>query len=487
MALSRQTQRRLAFGGNATIVSAVAVGIAIVLYAIVDLNRLRLDLSADQGSVLMPDTRNKLKLLDTAGTPVVITGFSAQEGKKESYFKNRAMRDLLEELDYNSSVVETHFVDFDKERLTAEKLGVTDYGSVVIQRGDERIDLRDRDVFRRKGGKGDVSIDFLGETAINRAVAQLLSDEKRVVYALVGHGELDIENAGPDGAADLKKLLDGDGYELKPLDLVRDRTEGNVPRVPDDAAAVMVMRPRVQISAIEEDLLLAYLSTGGSLLFSLEPDGFVSSLLGRVGVSVPSGRVLDTMLVFPYPDRPIPKYKSSPIVRDLAEAQMITEVAGVAPVQAASPAMEGVRASTMLETSRDGWIERGGELAAGKAVYQPEIDGQGPAAMAISLEISRDSGLVKKGLGHMVVLGDSDVLANSLLGEGPGNATFALNCVRWLVGDEARLSVVGKPSSVRRLAFTEDDRGKIMWAALGIGPMLVVIGGAAMWAARRGR
>jgi ABC-type uncharacterized transport system len=484
MALSRQTRRRLAHGGNATLVSAVVVGLVVVLYLLVDLQRVRIDLSADQGSVLMEDTRTKLRLLDEGDVATSVTAFSAQEGKKEAWFKNRALRDLMDELDFASNNVKTRFVDFDKDRFTAEELGVTEYGTVVIQRGDDRVELRDREMFRRSGKKEQQSLDFVGEAAIARAFGQLLSDEARVVYSLVGHGELDTEGSDPAGAGDLKKLLDGDGYQLKPLDLVRSREGGAVPRVPDDASAVLVLRPTVGLTAVEEDLLLAYLATGGKLLFAVEPSGVVPGMLGRLGVSVAPGKVLDKLLVFPYPDRPVPKYRSSPITQELSQAQMVTEVAGAAAVQVAT--LEGVRSTTLLETSRDGWIERGGPMVEGKAAYQPDVDGQGPAQMAISLEVSRESGLVRKGLGQVVVLGDADMVTSGLLSEGPGNATFVLNSIRWLVGDAARLSVVGKPREVRKLLFTDEDRSRIMWAALGTGPLLIVLLGAAVWTARRG-
>jgi ABC-type uncharacterized transport system involved in gliding motility auxiliary subunit len=151
------------------------------------------------------------------------------------------------------------------------------------------------------------------------------------------------------------------------------------------------------------------------------------------------------------------------------------------------PPLEGVRSSTLLETSRDGWIERGGESKNGQSLYQADVDGQGPATMALALDVTPDSGLVRKGAGRVVVLGDADMLSNSLLSEGPGNASFAINCVRWLVGDEGRLSVVGRPTAVRRLALTDEDRGKIQWLALGLGPLLAVGLGAAVWTSRRGR
>ncbi len=487
MALSRNLRRRLATGSNATFVTLLVVATVVVAYLIVERYRVRVDFSADQGSTLLAGTRNKLRLLDLEGRPVTITAFSSQSGKKDSYFKNRQIQDLLDELDYASPMLTTRFVDFDRERLTAEALGVTDYGTVVIQRGEQRVDLADRDLFRRSGKGDDRRIDFLGEAALTRGFAQLMSDTRRVVYALVGHGELDPESHDPDGLADLAAALDQEHYDLKRLDLVRDREEGAVPGVPADAAAVLVLRPRVTIPAVEEDLLLAWFAGGGSLLFAVEPGLPVPSLVGRLGVAVPDGFVLDKLLLFPYPDRPVPRYKNHPITQDISAELLVTVVSRVAPLQASVPPLEGIRASTLLETGRDGWIERGGALSNGQAIYQPDIDGQGPATMALALEVGPESGLVGKKPGRVVVAGDADLFGNGLLGEGPGNLSFAVNTVRWLVGDDGRLSVVGRPSAVRRLALTDEDRGKIRWLALGLGPLLAMVSGMAVWASRRGR
>ncbi len=486
MAMNRNLQRRLAVGSNATAVTVLVVAAVVVVYLLVDRFRIRLDLSADQGSVLAADTVNKLGLLDRDGQPVTVTAFSAQRGKKESYFKDRQLQDLLEEMDYNSAIVETRFIDFDKERLTAEKLGVTDYGTVVVQRGDRRVDLQDRDLFRRSGKGDDRKIEFLGEAGINRAFSQLMSDSRRVVYALVGHGELDVEGHDPNGLSELAAALDQENYDLKKLDFVRDRDQV-APRVPDDAAAILIARPRVAIPALEEDLILGYLATGGSVLVAVEPGSYVPSLLGRLGVVVPDGIVLDKLLVFPYPDRPVPRYKSHPITKDLSDEMLVTVVSRAAPVQASVPPKEGVRASTLLETSRDGWIDRGGALDSGAARFEADIDGAGPAAMALALELGPESGLVKRGGARVVVLGDADAIANGLLAEGPGNASFAINTFRWLLGDEGRLSVVGRPSMVRRLALSAEDLGKVRWLVLSIGPLLAVLLGAGVWSSRRGQ
>lgn len=487
MAVNRTLQRRLAFGSNATLVTGLVVATVIFGWLIADTYRIRLDLSGDQGSTLLADTRNKLRLFDREGEPVTITAFSAQRGKQDAFFKDRELSDLVEELDYASPSVTTRFVDFDKDRLIAESLGVTEYGTVVIQRGERRVDLSDRDLFRRAGKGADKRLDFLGEAAMNRGFSQILSDTRRTVYALVGHGEMNPESHDPGGLADLAAALDQEHYQLKALDLARDRKEGEAPRVPEDAAALLIVRPTVPIPALDEDLVLSWFSGGGALLVAVEPEGVLPDLLGRFGVAVPGGYVLDKKLLYPYPDRPIPRYKSHAITQNLLDDDMVTVVSRAAPVQASVPAIPGVRSSTLLETTRDGWIERGGPSEDGQARYQADVDGAGPVAMAVALDVTPDSNLVKKKAGRVVILGDADLVSNVVMAEGPGNQSFAVNAVRWLVGDEARISVVGKPSAVRRLTLTDEDRGRIQWISMGFSPLMVLLAAIGVWTSRRGR
>jgi ABC-type uncharacterized transport system involved in gliding motility auxiliary subunit len=127
------------------------------------------------------------------------------------------------------------------------------------------------------------------------------------------------------------------------------------------------------------------------------------------------------------------------------------------------------------------------------AVYEPGIDGQGPVDLAFALEAAPGQGLVRAGkpAARVLVLGDGDVLTNSLIGEAPGNALFAVNAVHWLAGEDRRLGAslgaVGKATRSRRLALTDQELGLLRAASLGIMPLLVLIFGIATWLSRRGR
>ncbi|HJN76183.1 MAG TPA: DUF4350 domain-containing protein [Myxococcota bacterium] len=491
MALSRNVRRALAHGGNATLVTVLVVVLVGVLYGIADRNRVRIDVSESGANQLQKDTLKKLGGLDEEGELVQVTAFTFQDGKKDTYFKNRAMRDLLLELDYQSSAVETDWVDFDKERLTAENLGVREYGHMVIKRGDERVDVKARELFRNVGKGADRRLEFLGEASFNRAASQLLSKRRRTVYMLRGHGEKDPEEPGPDGLSELVDLLDNENYELEVWDPYRDRDAAGIPIVPVDASGLLVAAPKAPLTQGVDDALVAYVAGGGALMVLLDPGTPLPTVLERLDVTVPEGIVADVQFIAPFKGRPVVQYARHSTVDELRDEHMLTVLDHIAGVRLPDEPPEWMRAKEVLKTSRDGWIDRGGQLeVGGGGVYEPDIDLAGPVTFAWALELQPGGeSIVNAGkrVSRVLVIGDSDFATNDLLAEGPGNATFAVNAFRWLVWDDARISLIGSPTSVRRLALTEEDNNRILWMVLGLFPMLTLLVGAGVWASRRGR
>lgn len=488
MAVSRAVQRRAAHGGNAILITVLVIVLVGVLYGIADRNRVRVDLTQEGSNSLLPDTMKKLELLDAEGEVVTVTAFTAQDGKKDSYFKNRAMKDLLLELDYQSVVVETRFVDFDRERLTAEELGVREYGHMVVQRGEERVDVKARELFRNQGKGADRTLEFLGESTFNRAASQLLSKRRKTVYSLVGHGEKSVEDGGPDGLSALVDALDQENYELKPLDLYRDR-DMDLPTVPADASGLLIAGATRPLTESEEDAVVAYVANGGAVMVLVDPGTPPPYLLEKLGIVVPEGIVADKQVYFPFPDRPVVTYGRHNIVDELREGEIHTMFPHIAPIRLPEPLPESIRASEVVRTSRDGWIDRGGEVDLGRPRYEPDIDGPGPVVYGWALELQPGGGFVNAGkrVSRVLVVGDSDFASNDLLATGPGNATLLVNSFRWLVWDDARLSVIGTATAIHRLALTEEDQGRIRWLVMGLTPLMMLLLGLAVWASRRGR
>jgi len=491
--VKQSTRRLLAYGSNASLVTVMVLGVVVLLYVLADAYRWRTDLSEGASNTLQSETVQKLSLLDQDGRDVTITAFTNQRGKDDTYFKDRALKDLLKELGEQSSMVTWRQVDFDRERLTAEKLGVGDYGRVVIQRGDERVDIKDREMFRRVGKGANRRLDFVGEAAISRGFSQLMNPSRRTVYVLTGHGELDPEDRTPGGMSDLVAALDLERYDVEKLDLIRSTREGELPDVPDDAAVVFVARPREALTAQEQDTILAWIGRGGSVLFALDVGVPVPSMLGRMGLGIPEGVALQPEMQVPYRDRPIPVYRTHPITTELQDEALKMSLALPAPVGVADPLPPGTRLSPVLTTTRGGWIELGGEMVGGAAVYEPGIDVEGPVNLAVAAELAPGQGLVRqsKGAARIFLIGDGDAFTNALLAEAPGNRLFAVNVVHWLAGEDRRLGVtvgtVGKATGSRRLALTQQELGMLRILTVGLLPLLVLIMGIGTWASRRGR
>ena len=488
--MNQSWRRRLTYGSNATLVTVIGIVVLGLLYVLASDTRVRWDLSAEGRNTLSSDTLAKLALLDQEGRPVEVTAFSAQRGEADAAFKNRSLKDLLREIDAHSQVVRWRFVDFDRERLTAERLGVTQYSHVVVQRGTDRVDIRARDLFRKRGRGDERRTAFFGETALARSFSQLHTPKRQVVYVLQGHGEASPEDRGPDGMADLTDALDVERYEVELLNLISTDRENEVPSVPDDAAMVLIAGGEGRWTEHEVDALITHVSRGGGMMVALDPGTPVPELVTRLGIQVPSGVVSDTQVVFPFWDRPIPQVQMHEMTHSLRADKLTPVLSHVAPLAVADPLPEGIRAEPIFRTGRTGWIERGGELRNGAPVFDASIDEKGPIDIAVALQVRPGAGWVRAGkpVARILVVGDSDFLRNAQISGGPGNAAFALDAVHWLAGADSRVASVGaRRHKVRRLAITQEQLGTLRWVSMGLLPFLVGLMGLAIRLGRRGR
>ena len=480
MALNRGLQRRLATGSNALLVVVFAVAIVAVAIELVTGMSLRWDLTEDGSATLEEETVAVLRRAQTQGVPLHVTAFTAQARNDEAALKNRLMRDFLQTLERASLGVTTELVDFDLDRITANRLGVDRYGTVVVEGRGDRVDIIDRETFRHSGP--DRRLVFFGERAIVSGIEKILSDRAEVLYTLGGHGELQVFDRGIGDLRELSTLIDGQGWRVKTLDLLAGRELEEAPRVPSDASAVLILGARAPLAPIEEEALQRYLGQGGSVGLVLDRGLYVPHLLTSLGVSVPSGMVLDSRWVYPHQDRPLLHYRTHAMTRDVAEWGAPTVVAGAAPLEV-SP-REGVIATQVLVTSRQGWIERGDERP---SVLTPEEDVPGPVTVAVALEVQRPHPMMQEGQARVFVVGDLDWMGDDLLTEGAGNGTLTANALRWLVRADSRMSRIGRALSTRKLSMSPTQLRWIQVGVVGLMPCMAILAGALMTFFRRRR
>lgn len=108
--------------------------------------------------------------------------------------------------------------------------------------------------------------EFDGENALMKSIRFLVEGKsKPKLYFLQGHGELDLDESGPNtfttpdlGMGVLRDQLNENGFEVKALTLVADK-----PEIPADAAILVIARPTTALAPKELDALRDYLKGTG--------------------------------------------------------------------------------------------------------------------------------------------------------------------------------------------------------------------------------
>ena len=175
-------RRQLLLGSNAVLSTILFFGAILFLYQIAEKYRWQLDISQESRHSLSLDMRQILSIIEEE-EPIRITAFTSQEGRRDSMEKNRFVRDLLQQLERNCTNIEWEQIDFDRDRVTAEQLGVSEYGRIVVQQGKERVDIKERLLFQSNGSSG---LRFYGEEELYRAFSTLVHNERRTIYFSTG-------------------------------------------------------------------------------------------------------------------------------------------------------------------------------------------------------------------------------------------------------------------------------------------------------------
>ena len=467
------TSKKIILGSNALIVTCAVLLLLGFLQAISMQNRVQIDVSRNAQNTLEGSTLQKLQQLTQGSEELRITAFSTKPTMRDSAQKKSQLLDLLKLLKRHCPELSYSYVDFDGERLTAEKLNVKEYGRVVIERGNARIDIRERDLFTRKK----TGLIFNGESQFSKAFSQLLQGYAPKVYLLQGHSEPSIENTSGVGLSQWAQLLEQERIAVRSLNMLQ---EGKS-IIPGDAAVVALVDPTQPLAQVEQEALKSYLAGGGRLLLALDVATTDLPLLEELGMRVEQGIAADVRTMFPHWDRPIPLLKRHEITQTLIEQQVPVVLS--APVPLVQKPIQGIIVHPLMHTSKQGWIERGNNKE-----FDADIDKKGEVNLGYAIELTTASTLLRKGMGQarVVLFSDSDLLSNGLLKEVPGNAPLILNTLQWLIGSN-NYQAAGKKIELETLAIARPQLPTLRFLSLVPLPLLTVIIGFAVWWSRRGR
>ena len=473
------TGRQGRYGANALAMTvaffAFVVLINYVVSVLIPARHLRHDVTATRFLTLAPQTVQILKNLET--------DIRANAFFLPNDIRSGQAEDLLNEFSRQSDKFNFRFEDPELNRSLALKYGVQQYPAIVIED-------RDTGVIQ--------AITAPTEQQIATGILVVTGVKQKKVYILTGHKERSTSRDLVTGEIDSEGLdlaVEGllrDNYAVQALNLQQ------IPRVPDDAAVVVIAGPRQDLDQQEFEALDSYVRNSGRVIALFDPDtdqAFVD-LVAQWGILLGKDAIVDVASAVagkpltPLIQRANGQYVSSKATGvDITNQIDVTFYPGVTSVEAALPQDEmppQIRFLPLAMTTPASWLETDVENIS----PNPDVDRPGPFPVASVVEACAtiDAAPVAcinpEATTKLVVFGDSDFIKNQFFSS-RDNADIFLNSVNYLSDDFDLISIRPKFAPIRELVVTTRERDFIQWSSWLLPPALMVMIGLFVWWRRR--
>jgi len=466
-------RRGARYGAGAAVMILLALGVVVFANALSIRHNTRWDFTENRRNTLSPQT---IQVLKTLKAPVEAIAFFRTDTPGK-----RTAEDLLGQYaSYSGGKFTWRLEDTDKAPGLAREYGVESYGTVVFKSGPP------------SQAKTEKVLDAEEEKLTN-ALVKVTRSGKRTVYVVKGHGEREIGNTERPGFSQAKDQMEKANYEVKELVLARD------PKVPDDAAVVIVPGPRTDFFPQEAAALDAYIGRGGKAFFMATPfqaEG-LRAYLEQYGILLdddvvielnPIGQLFGVGPLVPI----VNQYGQHPITKELAGVMTLFPL--TRSVEAVKAPPKGASIQPLAKTSAQSWGETDKSVfQKGEAKPDPgEKTGPLTVALVATVDAAADTKAEAKEAGEarkpakarIVVVGTADFASNQFLGA-QGNRDFFLNVVSWLAEEEDLLSVRAKDARQNPIVLTSAQSSIVLWLPLAILPGAVLACGIVVMARRR--
>lgn len=421
-------------------------------------------------------SKSSLSTLGALSEDVRIAGIYPS-GKEEQMVVS-----LLEQYQKNGSRIFVEYIDAEQEPAKLAAYHLTEAavlnGSIIVKSGARYKILRNEDLFEyTKEGST-----FNGEREITGAIRYVTSDKLPVVYFTEGNGETSASTSLTRAVA----ALEQDAYAVKTLRL----TEGD--KIPEDAALLILVSPKQDITEEALAKLQAYIKRGGRIFLLIDAVlnsnetvyTNLSALTAAFGIGITNNYVVEEdarYYLSKYNLYLIPLMGKHEITNPIAQAGTLV----ILPIARGLGLVEydksEITNTVLLQSSEKSWIRADMTIA---DVNFTQNDYVGPAPLAYASVKSN----VKWGAeaARMVVVGNSSFALDGSI-EVQANRSFFLNCALWLAGDAGSEQIAVKTINSGAMII----RGS---AFLGLAVLcLIVLPGFAfvtafvVWARRRNR
>ncbi len=449
----------------------------------------RIDLTTSGTHTLAPETHAYIRELRE---PVeIIVTIPKDEEVPELVRIHRDLERLLREYEAagrrgGDALIKVEFVDIYRQRKRAQELanrhGLTRENVILVVRGDRRREVRQAELYEVENGG---ITGFAGERALTTALLEVSSNRAPTVSFLVGHGEMRLEDVDPlRGLSQLEAFLRERNFQLATLDLA---TGGSIPEETD---LIVVPSPQAALLPEEVEKLRRYMDQrNGRMLVLLDPGRRhgLDELLGDWGVMVPDMVIIDTGPDYRATggDLIIRRFTQHPITSLLIKFQITALFGQSRPVRVDPLTLEDerLRVIELIGTSELSWADSDFRWQ-DPLVYDARRDLLGPVGLATVSERTAGAELgISLPTGRLVVIGNSDFIANNRLGAF-GNQTLFLNAVNWALDRSRLLNVPSRPIKSHQIVLSTSDLHRLL-LYFSILPTLAAAAGGIVFLIRR--
>jgi ABC-type uncharacterized transport system involved in gliding motility auxiliary subunit len=438
-------------------------------------SNLRWDLSPTKVLSLSQQTKDVLQTLTQDAQLTLFFG-----GTPDTY---QGYEDLFRRYASESPHFQYRILYRDRNLALAQEYGAAHYGATTIEYNKQRKLLP-----------------LPTEQLITQALFQLQHGQKKIIYFVGGHGEVDPFSQQPkDGYSEAAAALTNENFVIKTLQLARRDA------APEDAALIVVSGPRTDFFPEELAVLDAYLQQGGHLLFMIDPvvAPNLTEFLAKYGVQTaedlvydPENRLFGGDALSPI----VSLYNVGvPIVKDFHVNTIFTLARSVEPMD--PPPSPTISVAPFCRTGPGSWARFSPTAQAPATAL--EFEGTkarpGPISLAVAATINLDgqnrpeskesnTASASERTARLVVFGDSDFVNNARLSL-LGNKDLFLNTVQWLVGEEQLITQRPKDEetmpTLSTMTLTARESRRLFWLTAVIEPAIILVIGALVAVYRR--
>lgn len=456
-------------GANSLLVTILFTAILVVVQAISVRNTHRYDLTRNKRFTLSEQTVN---LLERVRGEVKITGFF-----KRNTSRRQEAEDLLGLYAARNDEIRYELVDPDQKPHIADVMRAGD-GDVIVEHKSKRRVL-----------------DVMSEEKLTNAIMLVTREEQKAIYFVTGHDEKDLSSRDRHGYQQVKLALEEQGYVARELSLVE------AGEIPNDCTVLVIAGPKRPYLKSEAEKISTYLDAGGNAMFLLDPRRpvpLIQEILGRYRVALDDLALLDEFVVVDAGDQiydatvtKIRRYEKHAITKDFRVITLYPMARPVRIVPDPGRTDAAVSAQYLAVTERSAWGETDldGFRAGTASRDTTDVQGPLPVSLAAEREIVPEDTRVRKApsernYSRIVVVGDSDFIANSFFGL-LGNGDFFLNAVSYLAEDDDLIEIRAKKGLGDQIFITVNQGRLIFALCLILLPLSVVSTGVYVFLKKR--